>query len=137
DLGDAREGGAEGKERNPGDVVLATQIEERFIGAIEEAVGVLHTGEASRSRLAELLDAHVADTDATDLSFVAQRDHLGELALESNMLAARSVFVVGVEKPQVHHVDLLNLEAVDVRFDAGTELLGPLGGKPVAVGVPV
>ena len=83
----------------------------------------------------ELLEGDVADADAGDLPLVAQRDHLGELAVEIDVFTVG--LVAGVEQPQVHRAELLDLEAAEVVLHAGAELLGPLRRNPGAVGVPV
>ena len=70
-LGDAGKGRAEGKERHPGEVVLPAHVEQRFMRAIEEAVGVLHADDAGRQSVAELVEGDVAHADAADLPLVA------------------------------------------------------------------
>ena len=51
-----REGRAEREVRHPGDVVLAAEVEERFVGPVQEVVGILYARDAGRESLAELVD---------------------------------------------------------------------------------
>jgi len=101
-------------------VTLPTQVQEGFVRAVEQAVGVLHAGDADGQRSAELVDGDVAQPDPADLSFLAQRDHLGQLAVQVYALvAARLGIVVGVHEPQVHHAHLLDGQAAQVGLHPG------------------
>ena len=69
--------------------------------------------------MAQLFGGDIADTDPSDLSFVTERDHLRELAVEIN---AR--FVGAVDEAQVHCAELLDVETAQIGFDTFTKLSG-------------
>ena len=111
---------------------LAAQLEQRLVGAVEEAVGVLHAGDAGGQRLAELVEGHGADPDPADLALVAQRDHLGELVVEVDLLGPARARRASPSRRRLTTSICSTSRAAEVGLDAGAQLLGPLGGQPAA-----
>src|SRR4029077_15641638 len=77
-----REGRSEGEVRHPGDVVLAAEVEKRFVCPIEEVVCVLDACDAGRGGVPKLADTDTADTNSADLALGPQGTHLRQLTVE-------------------------------------------------------
>src|ERR1700722_11804729 len=76
------EGGSEREERHPGDALGRAEVEHRLSRPLDQAVGVLHAGDAHRKGLPELVEPDVAEADGADLALLAQGHQLGELVVE-------------------------------------------------------
>ena len=128
-LGEPGERRSEREVRHPRDVLGHAEFEQIFVGPVEQAVGVLHADDARRQRFLDDFDWHTADSDRADLALVAQRDHFGQLIVEVDELVAFGLQPgPEVEPAQVHHVDVVDAQLCQVRFDGSAELGGPLRG---------
>ncbi len=133
DLGHSGEGRAEREERDVGDAALGAELEDVVVVAVDEAERVLHADQARGvGGLADRVEAGVGDADPGDLALVAQLDHRGQLVLERHDLG-RVVDVALVHEAQVDRAEALGAERAQVVLDALAQLLGPLGGQPVAL----
>lgn len=74
--------------RNPGDAVLLAECEQVFVIPADKVVDVLDARDVCRNCGAELFEGDVAESDANELSFVAEGAQLGELILEGDDLIA-------------------------------------------------
>ena len=133
DLGQPREGGAEREVGDVGDARLDAAVQHLGIALVEEAVGVLHAGDAGGlDRLVHLRQRGGRDADAADLALVAQGDHLGQLVGEAHVaLGATTV------QAEVHRAEPLDVERAEVVLDAGAQVGGRLGREPGARLVPL
>ena len=117
--------------------MLAAPVEDRLRRPVDDAVEVLHAGDAHRQRLAELCGRHVAEADPADLARVSQRRQLRELVVEVNQLVALGDDAWrDVHPAHVDHADLIDPERGQVGLDLGAQLLRPLGRDEAAAGVP-
>src|SRR5580693_624020 len=130
DLGETRERRPQREVRHPGDSFPAlslADLEHLLLRAVEQAVGVLHTHNPGGQRAPQHIERHAADADPTDLAFVAQRDHFGELVVHVDDLVTLGRQAGSeVEAAQVDHRNALDAELAQVVFHGGAQLGGPL-----------
>jgi AcrR family transcriptional regulator len=126
-LGGAGQGAAEREVGNPGDARLDAQLKHVLVAAGDEAVGILHAGDARRERAAQFVQGHATEPDRADLAFFAQCDHRRELVVEVDDLVVPDGYRgAGAGTAQVDDRDLAEAEAGEVGVDAGGEFFGPL-----------
>lgn len=126
-LRQAVEGAAEGEERHPRDALGETQPQHVLVVAREQAVGVLHAGDAGGESPAQPVERDTAEADRTDLALVAQCRHHGELVVEVDDLVAFGAQAGPVVRTaQIDERDLFESEGGQVVLDTCAQLLGTL-----------
>jgi hypothetical protein len=124
------EGRSEWEERHVGHLVSSTGVEQRLIAAVGQVVGVLDTGHLRPGTGHEVLvQRHIAEPDGADEALVAKCLHGIELLGEGYVGLGMS--------PEIDDRDLIELQTGQVGLDPGAQLLGALGGQPLALLVPL
>jgi hypothetical protein len=139
-LGQVRESAAKREERHPGDALGDTESQHVLVVTGDEAVGVLHAGDAGRHGPAQAVEGDAAQADRADLALVTQGGHGRELVVEVDHLVALGTQAgTGVQASEIDHGQLVEAEAAQVVLDTGPQLFGPLCDPqrhgPAGVGV--
>jgi hypothetical protein len=123
------EGRSQWKERNEGDLIGSASSEDVLAGHVGQVVGVLDTGDGDGGQGGTvLIEINVAQSDASDQSFLTEGLHELGLFGDGDVRLGMST--------QVDHRHLLDVESGQIGFDSRPQLLGALGGQPLALIVP-
>ena len=97
------------------------------MGAVEQAVGVLHADDPGGEGPLLDVERHAAEADRPDLALLAQRDQLGQLVVEVDDLIALGLHAEReIEPAQVHHVDAVDAELLEIGLHGGAQFGGLL-----------
>jgi hypothetical protein len=122
---------AEGEEQDVGDPRRREPVDERVVRPVRQVVHVLHRDDrGDRLRLGDLAGRGVADAEVPDHALPLQVDE--RLERLADALRDRSV---GVAEPQVHEVEDVDAEGLQVVVDLRAELVGCARGRPASLPV--
>ena len=104
-------------------LVLAREVDDRLVGAVDHAVGVLDLAELAALGVLDgelgTLERHVGDPDEVELALPAQR--LERLELLGGGDAQTTVLVGDAQVDEIHP---LHAQRAQVVLDTGAQLLG-------------
>src|SRR5262249_44168732 len=102
-------------------------VDHLLLGAIEQAIGVLHAGDSGGQRAPQYVRGDAAHPDPADLALVAQGDHLGQLVVEVDDLVALGLHTgPEVLAPQIDHRYAVEAQLAQVVFHGRAQLGGLL-----------
>ena len=124
--------GAERKERDIRDPALARKLDHLLVLAVDDAVAVLDLGYVDElERVPRRCGIDVGEPDQIELALPSHIRKREQLVLERYRAVGS-----GLDQAQIHEVETLHPERVEVRLDSFAQLVGSLCGKHASYGVP-